>query len=222
MKHPSDPVPDKPLDYGKPLSLDTFLYSPGNIVKVVSWHGLGYSLVQGLPRHFQQTGRALTDIPYRKGSCGVSVKTLKLNSKIYGQNISLDKRPRGWKPMDNLFVERTAKGVRKTQVPFERRNNLVSVTEVVREIFELPGRHPGSHFASKFVENLRRDAVGFPENGYFLIILQEDATMLFQPCLPLIFALANSPSYLPEIRCDWTWDMVSMATPTTMSREVPP
>ena len=148
MKHPTDPVPDKPLDYGKTLSLDTFLHSPGNIVKVVSWNGLGYSLVQGFPCHIQQTGRAFTDSPYRKGSSGISVKTLKLHTKIYGQNISLDERPPGRKAMHDLFVERTAKGIGKTQVPFECRNNPVSVAEVVRVLFKLPGRDAGSHLAS--------------------------------------------------------------------------
>ncbi len=153
---------NKPFDYGKPLSFDTFLYSPGNIVKVVSWLGLGYSPMEGFPCHIQQTGRAFTDIPYRKGSCGVPVKTLKLHTKIYGQNVPLRQDPLGREPVHNLFVERAAQRVRKTEVSLERRNNLVSATEVVRMRLEFPGSDSGNHHSAEFVENLRRYAVGFP------------------------------------------------------------
>jgi len=84
MKHPTDSMPDKPLYHGKPLSFNTFLYCPGNIVKVISWNSLSDPLLQRIQRYIQQMGRALTNTSYRKGFCGVSVKTLKLNTKING------------------------------------------------------------------------------------------------------------------------------------------
>ena len=124
--------------------------------------------------------------------------------------------------MHDLFIDGTTECVREPHVPLESRNNPVLSTEVVRYFFKVPGCDSGSHPLPDFVENGGSYTVGFPEYGDFLIIFQEYAPVLFQPCLPLIFALASRPSYLPEMRCDWTCAIVSMATPTTMSSEVPP
>ncbi len=91
MKHPTYPMPNKSLYNGIPLSLNAILYSPGYIVKVISWNSLLNALEKRLKRNIQQMGRAFTNISYRIGSRGVSVKTLKLNTEIYRQNISVKK-----------------------------------------------------------------------------------------------------------------------------------
>ena len=121
---------NKALNNGKPLSLNTFLHSPRNIVKVISWYGLFDSPVKGIEGDFQQMGRALTDASYRKGPCGISVKTLKLNTKINGQYVTVNQRTRGRKSMHNFFVDGTAQGKRESQVALECWNNIIRSAEL--------------------------------------------------------------------------------------------
>ena len=53
MKHPTYPMPNKSLYNGKPLSLNAILYSPGYIVKVISWNSLLNALEKRLKRNIQ-------------------------------------------------------------------------------------------------------------------------------------------------------------------------
>ena len=64
--------------------------------------------------------------------------------------------------MYDLFIDGAAKRVWETQIPFERRNNLILRTEIVCMFFKFPGGGSWNHHLSEFIENQTRYAVGFP------------------------------------------------------------
>jgi len=224
MEVQTDSVPNKALYYRIPSGFGMLLNGSGNIDQIIPWSCFPDSFHKSCPGCFHKRRSITRNFTDCKGPGCIAIIFPIHNPHVEGDDVSFLEDPVRRKAVNDFFVDRATKGEGKTLIPFECRSDIIFSALAQSQFFKEHGRHARFNFPADCVENFCYDAVGFAHQLDFSGTLNMNTAEFFHKYyLPLIFApLLISPSYCLEMVYDSSCPMKSMATPTTMSNEVPP
>ncbi len=222
----ADAVAHKTAHHAKTGGLHILLDGGADGVDVIARPRLLDAHIEALLGHAHEAPGLVAHPPHRIGARCVPHKTLKNHAHVHADDVPLVQGARRGETVHHLLVDRAAGGKGIAVIPKKSGLDLVIGAHVARKLFKLLRGDAGGHEIAHGIQDVGHHAVRFPQAGHFPLVLDIGSVILFhcgyRQARPLLRAFCIRPWYWLEIMWDSTWFMKSMATPTRMSRLVPP